>query len=138
MAMNVTLDADRIARYAKALYSYDFLFFRIQGNMEFITSDNPVMFINSITNNARPFANGLIEPTTLVFLPVSPKLLLCAIHPSANPGVVSNQDCHLIDLDACKEIDFISSINKKQISQCYQHTFARSADVIKQCLPKNP
>lgn len=130
--MDVTLDSDRIAQYAGILCSRDFLIYRIQGDMEFITSDNPVMFINSITNNACPFANGLINPTTMIYYPISPKLLLCAVHPLAYLGVLSNQDCHLIDLDVCKEIGFISSMNKKQISQCYQHAFARSVGMMKQ------
>lgn len=131
-AMDVTQDSEKIAKYAGFICSRDFIIYRIQGNMEFITSDNPVMFINNITNNARPFANGLIKPTTIIYYPISPKLLLCAVHPLAYFGVLSNQDCHLIDLDVCKEIGFITSINKKQISQCYQHAFARSAGVMKQ------
>jgi hypothetical protein len=130
--MDVTLDSDRVAKYAGILCSRDFLIYRIQGNMEFITSDNPVMFINSITNNARPFTNGLIKPTTLIYYPISPKLLLCAVHPLAYFGFLSTQDCHLIDLDACKEISFITTINEKQISQCYRHAFARSAGMMKQ------
>jgi len=130
--MDVTLDSERIAKYAGILCNRDILVYRIQGNMEFITSDNPVMFINSITKNARPFTNGLIKPTTIVYYPISPKLLLSAVHPSAYFGVLSNQDCQLIDLDACKEIGFITSINKKQISQCYQHAFARSVGMMKQ------
>jgi hypothetical protein len=130
--MDVTLDSERIAKYAGILCNRDILVYRIQGNMEFITSDNPVMFINSITKNARPFTNGLIKPTTIVYYPISPKLLLSAVHPSAYFGVLSNQDCQLIDLDACKEIGFITSINKKQICQCYQHAFARSVGMMKQ------
>ena len=131
-AMDVALDSSRIEKYTKILSSRDFLFYRIQGNMEFITSDNPVMFINSITKNARPFANGLIQPTTLIYYPISPKLLLCAVHPSAYMGILSDHDCRLVDLDTCKEIDFISLINKKQIDQCCQHAFARSVSALKQ------
>lgn len=130
--MDVTLDSERITKYARILFNRDILVYRIQGNMEFITSDNPVMFINSITKNARPFNNGLKKPTTIVYYPISPKLLLSAVHPSAYFGVLSNQDCQLIDLDACKEIGFITSINKKQICQCYQHAFARSVGMMKQ------
>lgn len=131
-AMDVTQDSERIAKYAGILCNRAFLIYRIQGNMEFITSDNPIMFINSITNSTRPFANGLIKPTTIIYYPISPKLLLCAIHPLAYFGVLSDQDCHLVDLDACKEIGFITSVNKKQISQCYQHSFARSVAMMKQ------
>jgi hypothetical protein len=130
-AMDVTLDWDRIAKYAGILCSRDFLFYRIQGNEEFITSDNPVMSINSITNNARPFANGLIRPTTMIYYPISPKLLLCAVHPSAYLGALSDQDRRLVNLDASKEIGFISAINQKQISQCYRHAFSQSVGVMK-------
>lgn len=48
--MEVTLDPDRIGKYAGILCNRDFLIYRIQGDMEFITSDNSVMFIDSITN----------------------------------------------------------------------------------------
>jgi len=130
-AMDVTLDWDRIAKYAGILCSRAFLFYRIQGNEEFITSDNPVMSINSITNNARPFANGLIRPTTMIYYPISPKLLLCAVHPSTYLGALSDQDRRLVNLDASKEIGFISAINQKQISQCYQHAFSQSVGVMK-------
>ena len=132
VAMDVTLDTDRIAQYVGILCSRDFLIYRIQGDMEFITSDNPVMLINSITTNARPFANGLANPTTMIYYPISPKLLLCAVHPSTYFGVLSDQDGHLVDLNACKEIGFISFINKKQIDQCYQHAFGRSVSTMKQ------
>ena len=131
-SMDITLDSDRIEQYTRIICSRDFLIYRIHGNMEFITSDNPVMFINSITGSARPFANGLIMSTTEIYYPISPKLLLCAIHPLACFGEFSQQDCHLVNLDAKKENAFISSINKKQISQCCQHAFAQSVNTIRQ------
>lgn len=42
-AMDITLDSERIIKYAEILNGRIFIFYRIQGNMEFITSDNPVM-----------------------------------------------------------------------------------------------
>lgn len=77
--MDVNLDFNRMRRYTEILFERNFLFFRIQGDMEFATSDNPVMFINSITTNARPFKNGLAMLTTLVYYPYPPKKSYCAL-----------------------------------------------------------
>ncbi len=131
-SMDLALDSKRLVRYAEILCNLDFCFYRIQGNMEFITSDNPVMTINIKTKNARPFANGLLQKSTSVYYPLSPKLLLCAMHPEVTFGIFSERDCSLLDLDASREAKFITLINQKQIEQCFQHAFARSEDVIKQ------
>jgi hypothetical protein len=92
--------------------------------MEFVTSDNPVMFINSNTANAQPFANGLARKTTLIYYPLSPKLLLCAIHPNAFFQFFSDKDGCLCRLDATKEESFIASMNRKQRAQCHNQVFA--------------
>lgn len=125
-SMDIALDAGQIIRYAEILNGRNFIFYRIQGDMEFITSDNPVMFINNRTGDARPLANGLRYTSTDVYYPISPKLLLCTIHSGAFFGALSNSDCCLIDLDIRREAKFISTINRKQIEQCSRHAFARS------------
>lgn len=130
-SMDVALDSARITKYTEILCNFDFVFYRIQGNMEFITSDNPVMLVNSKTGNARPFANGLLRTSTVVYYPISPKLLLCAMHPELSFGVFSGRDCFLLDLDVTREVNFISTLNRKQIGQCFQHAFARSMEVLK-------
>lgn len=130
-SMDLALDAKRITQYTEIICNHVFLFYRIYGDLEFITSDNPVMIANSVTGNAHPFANGLLKISTAVYYPISPKLLLCAVHPDF-PGIFSEKDCCIVDLDSDKEIRFISTINRKQIEQCYQHAFSRSADMLKQ------
>ena len=131
-SMDLALDAKRITQYTEVICNHDFIFYRIQGSMEFITSDNPVMLVNNVTGNARPFANGLLKMSTAVYYPISPKLLLCVLHPEFTFGVFSERDCGLVDLDSNREVRFISTINRKQIEQCFQHAFARSEDVLKQ------
>lgn len=131
-SMDVSLDSTRIERYAEIICNLDFVFYRIQGDVEFITSDNPVMLINCITNNARPFANGLLQKTTVICYPISPKLLLCAMHPEMTLGIFHGQDCCLIDLDANTEVRFISTVNRNQIEQCSKHAFARSENILRQ------
>lgn len=51
--------------------------------VEFVTSDNPVMFINSETADATPYTNGIIYPKTLLYFPLSPYLILAAYHPNS-------------------------------------------------------
>lgn len=136
ISMDIALDSKRLTRYAEILCNYDFLFYRICGDMEFITSDNPVMFINSITSDACPFTNGLLRSSTAVYYPISPKLLLCAMQPEFTFGTFSGRDCCIVDLDVDKEVKFISTINRKQVEQCFQQAFARSADVLKKVIPK--
>lgn len=131
-SMDLALDAKRITQYTEVICNHIFIFYRIQGGMEFITSDNPVMLVNSVTGNARPFANGLLKMSTAVYYPISPKLLLCVLHPEFTFGVLSERDGSLVDLDSNREVRFISTINRKQIEQCSQHAFSRSENVLKQ------
>ncbi len=131
-SMDLALDSKRITRYTEIICNHDFVFYRILGGLEFITSDNPVMLVNNITGNACPFANGLLKIGTAVYYPISPKLLLCVLHPEFTFGSFSEKDCCLVDLDSDREVRFISTINRKQIEQCSQHAFARSEDVLKQ------
>lgn len=92
ISMEVTWDTERLTLYTKILSRYDFVFYHVCGDMEFVTSDNPVMFINSNTANAQPFTNGLLHETTLIYYPLSPHLLLCAVHPNAFFRFFSDKD----------------------------------------------
>lgn len=132
VARDLALDSKRIAQYMEIICDHAFLFYRIRGHMEFITSDNPVMLMNCVTGNSRPFTNGLLAMSTAVYYPISPKLLLYVLHPSFSLGVFSRRDCCLVDLDSNREAQFISTINRKQIEQSFQHAFAQSEDVLKQ------
>lgn len=126
ISMELTWDIERLTLYTNTLVWHKFVFYHICGDMEFVTSDNPVMFINSNTANARPFANGLLRETTLIYYPLSPQLLLCAIHPNAYFQFFSDKDGCLCHLDANKEENFIISINRKQCAQCHNQVFALS------------
>lgn len=131
VAMEVALDSRQIMKYAKILCGHHFLFYRIHGNREFITSDNPVVFIDSRSKDARPFRNGLTEMSTMICYPITPKILLHVIHPEAFGGALSKHDCHLIDLDMDRDPKFIFNINRIHLSQCYRHAFAQSKNAFR-------
>ena len=131
ISMDVTLDIERIKQYTDILCRRKFIICHICGDLEFVTSDNPTMFINSRTANATPFSNGLFHESTLVYYPVSPKLILCAIHPNALFQVLSDKDGCLFQLNSDMEKGFISTINRKQKEQCYRQVYARTTDTLK-------
>ena len=126
ISMDVTLDTDRIIQYTNVIGWHTFVFYHICGNMEFVTSDNPFMLVNSQTLSAVPFSNGLIQESTLGYYPLSPKLLLCTIHPNAFWGALFDNDGGLFHLNSDSERAFINTINRKQKEQCYNQVYARN------------
>lgn len=127
---SVTVDPDRIINYASLLGQYSFIIYRLQGNAEFVTSDNPVMFVNYATNDPTPFRNGLLQPTTIVYFPIAPKLMLSAIHPSVSSSITAQIDGLLIDLFVPNENSFIVDINRNQMQQCFRQVYAKSKKTI--------
>ncbi len=124
ISMKVTWDIERLIQYTNVLGWHDFIVYHICGDMEFATSDNPVMFINSRTANAQPFANGLIPETTFIYYPLSPQLLLCAVHPNIFFQFFSDKDGCIYHLDGNEEKSFINFVNRKQRIQCHNQVFA--------------
>lgn len=126
ISMDITLDMDRIIQYVSILEWHTFVFYHICGNMEFVTSDNPFMLVNSKTLSAVPFSNGLLQKNTIGYYPLSPKLLLCTIHPNAFFGSLFDNDGSLFQLNSIYERIFINTINRKQKEQCYNQVYAKN------------
>jgi hypothetical protein len=129
-SMQATFDVKRLEKYTNILLQKSFLVFRIIGNAEFITSDNPVMFLNALSLSAKPFSNGLAQNTTVVYFPVSPKLLVAIFDPNIYFGTLSEYDGRLIFLDCCKDQAFIYTQNHKQYEQCFNQVYAKNKEVL--------
>ena len=71
VAMDVSLDFNKIKLYAQELYNRCWVVYRIVGNNEFVTSDNPIMFMNNQSLDVTPFHNGLTDTKTMIFYPIS-------------------------------------------------------------------
>lgn len=121
----------RMDKFSNILYNRNFILIRIQGNMEFATSDNPIMYINARTQNVQPFTNGLLKPSTIVVYPISPKLLLYVTHPDFYFGTLPKNDRCLMDININKDSNFISAMNRKQMEQCAYQVYAKSQDTLK-------
>ena len=135
-AMEVSTDPKRMIQFTEFLVRRQFVVYRILGEGEFITSDQPVMFTNFWTGNVKPFSNGLIKPETIIYYPLTPKLLTCAFHPDSMFSKFGKRDGTLIDLDAKAENGFLHSVNKKQSEQCYSQVYSRSEETLQSLFGK--
>ena len=89
-----------------------------------MTSDNPVMFLNSYTTDPRPFVNGLLKKKTIVYYPISSKVLVCVVHPDTYCQKYMHMDRCLFHLNENQDKEFIVFINRKQREQCHDQVYA--------------
>ena len=127
-SMQATFDVKRLEKYTNILLQKCILVYRVIGNAEFITSDNPIMFLDSLSLNSKPFSNGLKQLTTVVYFPISPKLLIAVYDPNLYFGALSEYDKKVIFIDCYKDISFIKMHNHKQFEQCFNQVYAKSKE----------
>lgn len=131
--VDLCFDKERMNQYANMLLIRSFVLYKIIGEAEFVTSDNPVMFLDADTHRVTPFTNGLLTPTTIVYYPLSPKLLIKAYHPDYYLGAFNHMDGKIYLLDAEKNKAFIDYTNAKQLEQCHDKCFAKTKSVLENC-----
>lgn len=131
ISMKIKFDDKRMKNLSEILVRRNFVFYRINGHASsFVTSDNPVIFMDLVTQNVKPFSNGLINPTTIVYFPISPKLLLTVYHPNVFWGCLNNMDCSLQIIDSLCDKNFIDTCNIKRFEHCDKYVYANSKDVL--------
>lgn len=125
ISFDVTFRQGGLEKYVNILLRKSFVIYRITGEAEFITSDNPVMFMNSISLGVKPFSNGLSDDRTVVFFPISPKLLVAIYSSNYLFGGVSNYDGKVLFIDSLKDNTFIKNHNEKQFEQSFNQVYAK-------------
>ena len=130
LSMESILNEELLLKMANILINYNFVFYRTNSAIPFITSDNPVMVINSDTLNAMPFSNGLLQPSTIICYPISPKLILCAYHPYRFKTVLKKRDRTLEILDNKDVEKFVDGQNKLQLKQCFDCIYSHSKETL--------
>lgn len=127
--MEASIDPRRIQRIAEHLYNRCWILYRIDGDAEFITSDNPVML--AFHSDATPFKHGLASNTTVVYYPISERLLF-TLYPYDYLGKASESlDFRLVPLSASREKRFINNVNQMQLKQCLIQAYAKSEKTIR-------
>lgn len=85
--------------------------------MPFTTSDNPVLVESVAKKTLGFFKNGLADPSTCIFYPLSPTI---AVANYCRNGIMEKYDGETLLLD---DLKFILDRNNKIIQQAYQHSF---------------
>lgn len=130
ISIEVTLNKELINKMINILYDKIFLLMKISGNEEFVTSDNPVMLLNSLTSDVTPFKNGISQNSTIIYYPLTSKILLGIFDSDSIFKYVQENDCSLIKLK--NDSNFISKVNKKQLDHCKEYVYShRNEDINK-------
>lgn len=89
--------------------------------MPFLTSDNPVLVEGVGSKDTGMFRNGLANPATCIFYPLSPGIAVAIYSRKGIMGLVADEyDGRKILLDEAK---YIMSRNVKIMDQAYRHSF---------------
>lgn len=111
-----------------------FILFKVLRDPLFVTSDHPVAFVDIATHNATPFKNGLIQPSTVVFFPLAPNLLLGLFHPLFRNGILYKRDCRLQTIEYEQQIDLTQYCNRIQMIQCNNYVYSQSEGLLKELI----
>lgn len=75
-----SLDASIISNISKSLLQKKWVIYKIVGDLDFVSSDNPIIVFNNKTSSSKPFKNGISQKETSIFYPLTSKILV-AIYP---------------------------------------------------------
>lgn len=124
------LDEERMIGYATILLNRTWVIYRLTENLEFITSDNPVLIMNRLTLDTTPFKNGIKNDNTVILYPISPKLIIAIYANDSLLWQLQNYTGKLIFLTDKKNQKFINIMNKKQLEQCTRQVYSISKDTL--------
>ena len=102
------------------------ILYKVEGNNEFITSDNPVLMVNPITGEMLPFNTGLNTRGTICFYPISSTLLIGIYPKELYFGMMISMQNKLVILNSKKNQGFFQYINKCQIKQSSSQAYCRN------------
>lgn len=119
---NNLFDSNNFTKYCEILESKIWIvYINPYQNFPFITSDNPVLVESAINGTVGLFENGLINPMTCIFFPITPKIAVACYSNNGPLGQLLIQfEDKIVELDDCK---FIKNKNIKLIEQSNHHAF---------------
>lgn len=101
--------------------------YKLIGESEFITSDSPVMLMNRLDLDATPFTNGLMNNHTVLYYPITSKLLIAIYAEDTLLWQMKNYDGKLaLVTDSDGNERFIKNVNVKQLEQCTRQVYSKS------------
>lgn len=121
--LNHTFEAKNFDRYCKILQNGIWMVYvnTRRNIMPFVTSDNPVLVEGIGKTETGLFSNGLANPATCIFYPLSPTIAVAVYSKHGVLGVIADKcDGQKTALD---EIKYIADKNVKIIGQAHHHSF---------------
>lgn len=123
LVLNHSFEPANFDRYCKVLQDGVWVVYvnMHRDTMPFLTSDNPVLVERVGSKETGMFRNGLANPATCIFYPLSPGIAVAIYSRQGRVGVVSDE------YDGKKtmlgELKYIMNKNEKIMSQAYHHSF---------------
>ncbi len=121
VSINALLSKQLIKKMVTEICCKNFLLIKIKKG-EFITSDNPVMLVNSITSDVTPFTNKIANNSTIIYYPLTPKILLGIFSNSGVFKSTKEHDCTIKYLS--EDFNFVNRLNKKQLEHCQEYIYS--------------
>lgn len=122
-----SLDASLISNIIKALLQKKWVIYKVVGDLEFVSSDNPVIVLNNKTSSSKPFENGIAQKETSIFYPLTSKILV-AIY---TEFYMSSFEGQIIFIDSQVNKSFIKEMNNMQLLNCHSQAFSSSEKYLK-------
>ena len=123
LVLNHSFDPANFERYCRVLQDGIWVIYvnMRRNTTPFVTSDNPVLVEGAGSKEIGMFRNGLANPSTCIFYPVSPRIAVAIYSRQGFLGVASDEyDGRKILLD---ELKYIISRNIKIMDQAHRHSF---------------
>ena len=113
---------ERFSRFCNALEQKMWIVFYngIRSQMPFVTSDNPVLFLDTKGKITKINKIGIANDDAVIFYPISPAILIGIYSPTSYFGAMQQYDCRKLIIDDEK---FILKVNTELISQSHIHSF---------------
>ena len=122
-------DIDSIEKYATILFDKKWLFYCIdlRSKTNFVSSDTPIIVIDSKKNNHGLFHCGISSHNAVIGFPISPNVLLGMY---SNELVKKEYDLKKITICEKKDISFIKEFNTQQLKQCDKFVIAKTKEIL--------
>jgi len=121
--LNHSFSPENFDRYCKLMEERIWVLYvnAFSKEMPFVTSDNPVLVEAVGSNKMGLFHNGLANPATCIFFPISPSIAVASYACNGFVGIVAAElDGKKFILD---DLKYIMDKNIKVIEQSFQHSF---------------
>ena len=121
--LNYLFDPENFEKYCKIVRDRVWIVYVniVRNNMPFVTCDNPVLIESIETNEIGLFKNGLANPATCIFYPITPSIAVARYSKSGPIGIIENEiGDKVVYVD---DIRFIGNKNIRLMDQAYLHSF---------------